>query len=347
MTDKAVIGWDLGGAHLKAARLGGTGGVEQVVQVPCPLWQGLEHLDAAIATTRALVGDAPVHAVTMTGEMVDLFPSRVEGVRRLVDTVRERIGGAAILFYAGPEGFLEGTAAAAAGGHLASANWRATAEFVASRIDAAIVIDIGSTTTDLVPVQAGRVLTRAGDDAGRLVAGELVYTGVVRTPLMAVTPRVPFEGEWVPLMAECFATIADVYRLTGQLPAGADQHPAADGGEKTPEASARRLARMLGRDLESAPLPAWRQLAEWFARVHVRQIEDACDRVLSRSGLSAEASIVSAGAGRFLLPEIAVARRRHCLEFSTLFPGSVAPPERISDCAPAVAVAALARGQLR
>jgi probable H4MPT-linked C1 transfer pathway protein len=148
-------------------------------------------------------------------------------------------------------------------------------------------------------------------------------------------------------MAEYFATMADVYRLTGQLPAGADQHPAADGGEKTPEASARRLARMLGRDLESAPLLAWRQLAEWFARVHVRQIEDACDRVLSRSGLSAEAAIVSAGTGRFLLPELAAARRRPCLEFSAFFPGSLAPPERISDCAPAVAVAALAQGQLR
>lgn len=345
MADTAIIGWDIGGAHLKAARLDSAGRVEGAIQVPCPLWQGLAQLDTAIHAAHSLVGDAPVHAVTMTGEMVDLFPNRAEGIRRLVAAVQDRFGRVSILFYAGAEGFVEGAAAASA--HLASANWRATAELVASRIQTAILVDIGSTTTDLVPVDDGRVAARAQDDAGRLVTGELLYTGVVRTPLMAVARRVPFEGEWIPLMAEHFATMADVHRLTGRLPDGADQHRAADGGEKTAEASARRLARMVGRDLESASLASWRQLAEWFARTQARQIEDACDRVLSRTGLSAAAPIVSAGTGRFLLPEIAATRGRRCLEFSSLFPAGDAPAERISDCAPAVAVAALAWAQSR
>lgn len=343
MTDKPIIGWDLGGAHVKAARLSPAGEVERVIQVPCPLWQGLAHLDTAIDAARLIVGDAPVHALTMTGEMVDLFASREEGVRRIVAAVQQRLGEVSLRFYAGTEGFVAGPAAAAAGGSLASPNWRATADLVAARMETALVVDVGSTTTDLVVVSAGRVVARGRDDATRLVAGELLYTGVVRTPLMAVTSRAPLEGEWVPLMAEYFATMADVYRLTGQLPDGADQHPAADGGEKTTAASARRLARMLGRDLESAPLQGWHQLAEWFARTQVRQIEDACDRVLSRGGVPDDAPIVSAGVGRFLLPQIAAARGRRCLEFADLFPGSTASREGISDCAPAVAVAALAR----
>ena len=344
MTDKPIIGWDVGGAHLKTARLSPAGEVERVVQVPCPLWQGLGHLDTAVDAARLTVGDAPIHAVTMTGEMVDLFPNREAGVRELIAAIQQHFGGGSLRFYAGTEGFLSGPAAAAAGASLASANWRATADLVAARLATALVVDVGSTTTDLVVVSGGRVVARGRDDATRLVAGELVYTGVVRTPLMAVAPQAPFEGEWVPLMAEYFAATADVYRLTGQLPEGADQHPAADGGEKTTAASARRLARMLGRDVESAPLRGWRQLAEWFARTQARQLEDACDRVSSLTEVPADAPIVSAGVGRFLLPEIAAARHRQYLEFADLFPGSPALRERISDCAPAVAVAALARG---
>ena len=343
MTDEPIIGWDVGGAHLKAARVNPAGEVERVVQVPCPLWQGLAHFDTAVDTARLTVGDAALHALTMTGEMVDLFPNREEGVRQLIAAVRRRFGDVSVRFYAGTEGFLADPAAAASGESLASANWRATADLIAACMETALLVDIGSTTTDLVVVSAGRVVARGRDDTTRLVAGELLYTGAVRTPLMAVASRVPFAGEWVPLMAEHFATTADVYRLTGQLPEGADQHPAADGGEKTPAASARRLARMLGRDVESAAPQGWRQLAEWFARTQARQIEDACDRVWSRADVPADAPIVSAGVGRFLLPEIAAARHRRCLEFADLFPGSPASRERISDCAPAVAVAALAR----
>ncbi|HKW41168.1 MAG TPA: hypothetical protein VJN39_07965, partial [Gemmatimonadales bacterium] len=94
MNPEPVIGWDLGGAHLKAARLDGAGTVEHVMQLPCPLWQGIEHLDRALAEVLSAFGAAPLHAVTMTGEMADLFANRTVGVTRLVAALRERTEGA-------------------------------------------------------------------------------------------------------------------------------------------------------------------------------------------------------------------------------------------------------------
>ena len=181
----------------------------------------------------------------------------------------------------------------------------ASAALVAARQPSAFLIDIGSTTTDLIPVHAGRVQARGKDDASRLVAGELVYTGVVRTPIMALVRRVPFAGKWNPVMAEYFATMADVYRLLGRLPEGADQHPAADGGEKTVEASARRLARMLGRDVDVAMLADWQELAGWLAQVQLRRIGHTVAALWSREQLPDNAPIVSAGVGRFLIPDLA------------------------------------------
>jgi probable H4MPT-linked C1 transfer pathway protein len=339
VVSEAVVGWDLGGAHLKAARLAPGGRVERVVQLPCPLWKGLSHLHEALATAQAALRPAPHHGVTMTAEMVDLFPTRVEGVRQVVAAMQERLRGTSLRFYAGSDGFVAADEAKTSASRVASANWLASAALVAASIPDALLIDIGSTTTDLVLLRSGRIQVRARDDAGRLAAGELVYSGVVRTPVMALATAVPFEGESVPLMAELFATAADVHRLCGRLPEDVDQHPAADGGEKTEAGSARRLARMIGRDAETAPLETWRQLASVLARAQACRIEDACDRLLSGQALAPGAPLVAAGVGRFLAADVAHRLGRPCFDFDRLLPHPGPEPGRVSDCAPAVAVA--------
>jgi len=338
-----VIGWDLGGAHLKAARLDDSGRVLDVVQVACRLWEGMHHFHAAVDEVSQTLGTAPVHAVTMTGEMVDFFPTRGEGVARLVTATTERLAGSTVRFYAGRRGFLDSTGALGNPGAVASANWVAAAELVAAQQSTALLVDVGSTTTDLIPVVDGRVQAVGTDDVGRLVAGELVYTGAVRTPVMALAERAPFDGEWIPLMAEFFATTADLYRVLERLPDGADQHPAADGGEKTVEASARRLARMVGRDFSAPMLGACRRLAAWLAEAQLRRIDDACNRLLSRELLPGDAPLVAAGVGRFLARDLAARHGRRCLEFGSLMPCGPGLDGRASDCAPAVAVAWLAR----
>jgi (4-(4-[2-(gamma-L-glutamylamino)ethyl]phenoxymethyl)furan-2-yl)methanamine synthase len=339
-----IIGWDVGGAHLKGARIGGDGKVLQVVQLPCPLWQGLSHLEQAIDRATTVLGTAPLHAVTMTGEMVDLFPDRSAGVRQLIETLRRRIPASRLAFYAGATGMLGEPETAGKEELLASANWRASAELVAMRLHAALLVDIGSTTTDLIPVAGGRVIARGVDDTSRMIAGELVYRGIVRTPLMALAHRAPYQGDWVPLMAEWFATTADVYRLTGELPDDADLHPAADGGEKSIAGSARRLARMIGRDSQQAPIDVWRELARWFARVQLAQIEEACDQVLGREGFPRDAPFVVAGAGRMIIEPVARRNGRRLIDFAELFECEESLRGRASDCAAAVAVALLARG---
>ena len=194
MPPDAVIGWDVGGAHLKGARLR-SGKVSQVVQLPCPLWQGLPHLEQGLDRALTVLGSAPLQVITMTGEMVDLFPDRRSGVEQLVSTMRQRLPKATLLFYAGTEGLVAAEAAGDSLERIASANWRATAELVALRFPAALLVDIGSTTTDLIPVLAGRVAAQGIDDTSRMVAGELVYRGIVRTPLMALAHRAPFDKQ--------------------------------------------------------------------------------------------------------------------------------------------------------
>jgi len=340
----AVTGWDVGGAHLKVAALDGHGRVEQVHVLPCPLWLGLHHLEAATDQALALLGGGTRrHAMTLTGELADIFRDRPEGVRTLVQFMAARLAGRELLVYAGSAGFFTPEAVAEHPELVASANWLAAATFAAARLACGLLVDIGSTTTDITLVSAGRVHNRGYTDHERLHYEEIVYTGAVRTPVAAIVQRVPFAGEWLPLMAEQFATTADVHRLTGALPEHADLLPACDNGPKTVEGSARRLARMIGLDADTAPLAAWRRLACHVSEVQLRRVQVACERALSRGIVDEAVPVVGAGVGRFLVEQLAARLRCAYIDFGSLLDARPAERARAADCAPAVAVAELAR----
>ncbi|HTT09824.1 MAG TPA: hydantoinase/oxoprolinase family protein [Burkholderiaceae bacterium] len=335
-----VIGWDIGGAHMKAA-LVERGVVIDVMQVPCTLWLGLDTIDGALASVQARwpsMRDAH-HAVTMTGEMVDLFADREAGVTALVEHLVQLLG-VHVWFFAGSD-WLEPAAAIHDWQRVASANWLASAACVALRLDEALLIDIGSTTTDVVPVRRGRVVARGRGDAARLETGELVYQGVVRTPLCALAQRVHFGDRACNVMNEWFATAADVYRLTGELDTRFDQHDTADRRGKDRGATCARLARMIGRDAREADAAEWLDLAQVFRGAQLRLIEESVERVLAASALSVQAPVVAAGCGDFLAREIAQGLGRRCVDFDRLLgaTGDAARCTRI--CAPSVAVAVL------
>lgn len=340
-----IIGWDLGGAHLKATRLDGMGRIAGVTQRPCPLWRGLEYLEASVDEALAILGASPRHAVTMTGELADIFPNRYVGVAQLVATMHRKLPAVELSIFAGARGFVAPLQAKTVAGEVASANWLASAQFAARHCEQGIFIDIGSTTTDIIALRDGSARLSGLSDAARLVSDELVYAGVVRTPLMAVAQRVPFAGQWQRLAAEHFATTADVHRLTGNLAAEHDMAETADGAGKTMEDSARRLARMVGRDFEDAPMSAWIALAEFFAGAQLQELRWAVERVVSQGKIECHAPLVGAGAGRFLVRELARQMRRDYLDFADLVEGADEDRAWAAVCAPAYAVAWLAARQ--
>jgi probable H4MPT-linked C1 transfer pathway protein len=356
--ERLTIGWDIGGAHVKACLLQG-GQVVDVAQWACPLWQGLDHLRQAM---RAAAERWPRltharHAVTMTGEMVDLFADREAGVRGIADALAASLPGpaSALQFFAGDAGWCTAADVGQHWAHIASANWLATARHAALVFPQGVLIDIGSTTTDLIAFAHDRVLTPQRSDAERLISGELAYHGVVRTPLCALTQRIEWQGQARYVMNEFFATTADVYRLCGDLNPEHDLHPSADNGAKTLTATHQRLARMVGLDARDASATQWLDLARAWRAAQAEAIGAQLRRVFDTYTLSRDAVLVSAGCGAFLVPELAALASAHV-------PGQ-AVPRRVAAyghdvarvaryaavgtkawaqvCAPSVAVAAL------
>ena len=339
MSAESVIGWDIGGAHLKAARME-RGRIVAALQVALPLWQGLHEAERAFDEAEMKIGRAEANAVTMTGELCDIFATHAEGVAALAALAQRRLSRP--LFYAGRAGFVAQNQVADRVPDIASANWHASAAAIAAVHPQALFADMGSTTTDLIPIANGDVATLGYSDAERLAHGELVYAGVVRSYLFAGITRAPFAGHWVNLMNEWFAGMGDVYRILGELPDGVDVMQTADNRDKSIESSRARLARMIGRDIGEADDASWRRLAQFFADMQMRQIEENLHLVLSRGLIPDDAPIVGAGIGRFVLRKIAARLDRGFVPFETCFDTAPECAGAVSDCAPAAAVAQLA-----
>ncbi|MDX2288614.1 MAG: hydantoinase/oxoprolinase family protein [Hyphomicrobiaceae bacterium] len=337
-----TAGLDVGGAHLKIA-LVQHGHPISVAQVLCPLWQGLDKLDAALAQAAPMLAGAQRFAVTMTGELSDLFDSRAHGVASLVD----RLGGvlaAPVSFYMGPRGFGDPDQAKANARDVGSANFLATAAVVGHHCRQALLIDFGSTTADIIPVCDGQPAARGLTDAERQATGELVYTGLTRTAVMGVASHAPFRGLSVGLAREYLATMADVRRILGHDLDGIDLHATADGrGKSLPECTA-RLARMLGRDANDGTADDWQAAAAHIREVQLRSLHDAAALVATHARLPFRSPVVAVTAGIGAGEAAAVTRRLGlaATPFGMLIGLSGDVALAATHHAPAVAVALLA-----
>jgi len=214
---------------------------------------------------------------------------------------------------------------------VAAANWVASALAVAELHADALMIDVGSTTVDLIPIAAGRVAAVGRTDLDRLLAGELVYTGGLRTNLAAIAPSVPVRDRWCPVASELFAISADVHLVLGHLTPDGYTCATPDGRPATIDCARERIARLVCADVEQLAAEEIDAIAAHLYTEQLRQIETAARRVSERVG--GAAPVVPLGGGAFLARAAAQRLERAVVEL----PWSAA--ER--DAAPAAALAAL------
>jgi (4-(4-[2-(gamma-L-glutamylamino)ethyl]phenoxymethyl)furan-2-yl)methanamine synthase len=334
----SCLGLDIGGANLKAAD--GRGWARSV---PFALWRAPDDLPTALADLVSSAPSADCLAVTMTGELCDCFRTKAEGVRHIVAAALQAAAGRRVSVYL-VDGRMVSADEACELPHLAAAsNWHALARFACRFAGSAagLLIDVGSTTTDIVPLAAGRVAVAGATDLERLACGELLYSGVGRTPICAVTPLLPRRGKPCRIAAELFAAAADAYLLLGDVAEDPTASWTADGRPLTVDCARRRLARMFCADVGELGEDQLQAAAVAFREEHVRQLAAAIEPVVARMAEEPTRIVVS-GAGEFL------ARRVLQRSFPGREPISLAGElgGEVSRCAPAHALAVLARESL-
>lgn len=331
------MGWlalDIGGANIKAAD--GLGYARSYV---FPMWRQSHSLAQQI---RTIISEAPPcdHlAVTMTGELADCFESKAAGIRFILQAVSAGSDNRHTRVYLA-DGRLVSPQAALNNPRLAAAsNWHALARFAGRHAGqgAALLVDVGSTTCDVIPLVDGRPVAKGATDTQRLISGELIYTGIERSPVCAIAATAPYRSQPCPIVHEVFATMRDVYMILDQLPDDPANTHTSDGKPATRGYARARLGRMIAADTEEFNHRDAVQLAQHLAEAQAARLAE-CMRQVAGGLPSPPQAIVLSGHGEFLARD-ALARVPLSVPLISL---AQQLGQSISRCAPAHALAVLA-----
>ncbi|MDA1017227.1 MAG: H4MPT-linked C1 transfer pathway protein [Planctomycetota bacterium] len=290
-----VIGLDIGGANIKVAD-----NDRQASAQAFKLWMTPEKTGDTIVGMLKPFGRPDALAVTMTGELADCFRTKAEGVDRILSEV-ERIAETPVFVWQTGAEFVQPDVAREIPLLVSAANWHALATWLGRMVPSgnSLLIDIGSTTADIIPILDGLPIAAGMTDIERLKSSELVYTGVRRTPVCSLAHTVPLEEGQCAIAAEVFATMLDVNLVLGEIPEDHDNTDTANGRPATIPEAVDRLSRMLCCDRTEVTTGDIRQMATFFSDVQLRLLRGALDRVLS--ALTAEVeTVIVAGGGQFL-----------------------------------------------
>ena len=301
-----ILGWDVGGANIKLVRIHAdrkgehAGPPLQVVERAFPLWREPAGLPSVLAAMANGVAPASVMALTMTAELADCFASKREGVAAVIGAAEQAFPMSPLWVYGVDGRFLSPTDARQRPHVVAAANWMASATLLAREHRDALFLDIGSTTTDIIPIVAGRVTVVGGTDPDRLCSGELVYTGCLRTPVSAVVRTLPLGGGRCRIAAEHFAVTADVYRWLGRIAEEEYTCDTPDGRGRSRGEAGTRLARMVCADSETLSEADVTAIANHVSRVQTRQVAHGIRQVMRRLGPDGPRVALVAGSGAFI-----------------------------------------------
>lgn len=291
---------DIGGANLK--RADGKGFAEST---SFALWKHHRQLAQEL---RTLIAESPVSdrvVVTMTGELADCFETKAEGVQFILSQVAEAADGRHLRVYL-TDGRMVTPAIAQQEPLLAAAsNWHALARFAGRLVPdgTGLLIDIGSTTCDVIPFIDGKPSTAGASDTERLMAGQLIYSGVERSPVCAVLDTVTYRGRRCPVAQELFATTIDAYVILGDLPETPTKTNTADGHPATKRAARIRLGRVICADHQNFNHRDAVAMAQEIFNAQTATIAAAVRQVISTLPSQVETVVIS-GQGEFLAERI-------------------------------------------
>jgi probable H4MPT-linked C1 transfer pathway protein len=326
---------DIGGANLKAAD-----GQGFAVSHPFPMWENPRQLTDALRAMISLVPKVDHIATTMTGELADCFTTKAEGVKFILNALQVAADGRHTRVYLTNGKLVSLQTAMRQPLLAASSNWHALASFAGrySPEGSGLLVDVGSTTCDMIPLVDGVPVTIGKTDPNRMVNGELVYSGVQRSPVCAIASLVPWRGRKCPLAQELFATMWDVYLMLGDLPEEPNATHTADHRPATKVAARDRLARSICADRETFSETDARLVADALAQAQLRKIAAIAVQLIARLQQPPHTVVIS-GRGEFLARRILDELK---LKAAVVSLSRELGPE-LSRCAPAHALAVIAR----
>jgi probable H4MPT-linked C1 transfer pathway protein len=304
-----VLGLDIGGANTKATYIRTKDESVKELRTSMeyfPIWKDKEQLPKILEKLKRTVTDSAVLdgvGVTITAELSDAYMSKKEGISHVLDCITEVFGDAPTFVLDVEAKLLTVKDARREPLKVASANWAATGWMVSQLTKNCVVVDVGSTTTSIIPVINGNVAAEGRTDLEKLQNGELVYSGSLRTNVATIVEGIPVRGTMTRVSSELFAQSSDVHLILGNI--GEEDYNAetCDGRGKTRREAMARLARVVCADIYMLTEEEIVAMAKFVYERQVEQIAGGLKQVYKRikPSFQGENVAVVTGLGRNFL----------------------------------------------
>ncbi len=289
MNNLKIIGWDVGGVNIKAALVEIENEKIESFKVQSkfyPMWlkerQKLPEILSSIYSTMVLAKPDLI-AITMTAELSDAFYTKREGVNHILNSFKKVFSEKKCHVLTVDGNFISISQAINAPLSVAASNWVATCYLVGQYVSNCILIDIGSTTTDIIPIIEGQIATESKTDLDRLIAGELVYTGSLRATIPSIVRTVEIKSKPCRISFEKFALAADVHLILGNITRNEYNCDTADGRDNDSENSYARLARIVCADIEMFSKEEIQNIAKEIYGKQLEQIKEGLLQVTNNN----------------------------------------------------------------
>ena len=304
-----VLGLDIGGANTKATYIKTEDGTVEELRTAMeyfPVWNDKEQLPKVLDKLKKRVADSAALdgvGVTVTAELSDAYMTKKEGINHVLDSVTAAFGEVPTFFLDVEAKLRTVEDARREPLKVASANWAATGWMVSQLTKNCVVVDVGSTTTSIVPVINGKIAAEGKTDLEKLQNGELVYSGSLRTNVAAIVNAIPVKGTMTRVSSELFAQSGDVYLILEHIKKVDYTAETCDGRGKTRKEAAARLARVVCADIDMLTEQEIVALANFVYDRQVEQVADGLKQVHERikPSLQEETVAVVTGLGRNFL----------------------------------------------
>lgn len=300
-----VIGLDIGGANIKAAWISTQNGKvkdSKVVSEYFPVWKKRDDLASKLLEIKENLCRGALDGVglTMTAELSDAYQTKQEGVDKILSYTKQAFFNVPIYVLNANADLVSIDEAKKVPLLVASANWAATGWLIAQYIENCVVVDVGSTSTSIIPIVDGKISAEGKTDLAKLICGELVYTGSLRTNVAAITSCIPIKNHAAKVSSELFALSGDVHLILNHISAKEYTSETADGRGKTKEEALARLARVVCADMKMLTAQEITEMAQYISDRQIKQVAEGLNQVYCRvkSLTSQKVPVVITGLGK-------------------------------------------------
>lgn len=324
-----VLGYDIGGANTKAVflHIENCEVLNADVEVEYfPIWKDPKKLTSVLLALKEKLtrGKLDALGVTMTAELSDAYQTKREGVTQILSCVKNAFSNLPIFVLNTNAELLSPESAQRDPLSVAAANWSATGWLLAQYLKNVVVVDVGSTSTSIIPIMNGQIKAQGKTDLDKLISGELVYTGSLRTNVAAIVQSIPLRYGVAKVASELFALSGDVHLVLGNIIEADYTSETADGrGKSIPEALA-RLPRVVCADTERLTKQEIIDMARYIYEQQIRQIVDGLRKVYinTKEATSDNVPVVITGLGKNFLARKAAEYLRidNIMDLDTVLP---------------------------